>query len=121
MKPIVTKVELAKKFLVAEEYHQDYSEKNSIQYALYRKASGRDIFFKETWEKFSESTAEVLLQSDTTITAGSWKTFVKPSDGELKKILTPLQYFVTQKEGTETPYDNAYNGNKSEGIYRHSF
>jgi peptide-methionine (R)-S-oxide reductase len=35
---------------------------------------------------------------------------------ELKK-LTPLQYQVTQKEGTERAYDNAYWNNKEEGIY----
>jgi len=31
--------------------------------------------------------------------------------------LTPLQYRVTQKNGTETPFDNAYWNNKQEGIY----
>ena len=31
--------------------------------------------------------------------------------------LTPLQYEVTQKEGTETPFDNTYWNNKREGIY----
>jgi len=117
LKPIVTKVELAKKFFPAEEYHQDYSKKNPTRYALYRKASGRDSFFKETWEKFPENTVNVAPQSDIMVKVGSWKTFVKPSDGELKKILTPLQYSVTQKEGTETPYDNVYVDNKREGIY----
>jgi methionine-R-sulfoxide reductase len=43
--------------------------------------------------------------------------FEKPSDEELKKRLTPLQYQVTQAEGTEPPFRNEYNGNKAEGIY----
>lgn len=47
----------------------------------------------------------------------SMKDFVKPSDSELKKILTPLQYQVTQHEGTEPPFRNEYDGNKREGIY----
>ena len=43
--------------------------------------------------------------------------FVKPSDAELKKILTPLQYDVTQHDATERPRDNEYWDNKREGIY----
>jgi methionine-R-sulfoxide reductase len=35
----------------------------------------------------------------------------------LKKRLTPLQYDVTQHEGTEPPFQNEYNDNKREGIY----
>lgn len=45
------------------------------------------------------------------------KKFMKPSEEELKKRLTPLQYKVTQKEGTEPPFDNEYDNNKRPGIY----
>jgi len=45
------------------------------------------------------------------------KTFVKPSDSELKKKLSSIQYQVTQHEGTERPYDNEYWDNKHAGIY----
>jgi methionine-R-sulfoxide reductase len=41
----------------------------------------------------------------------------KPSDAELRARLTPLQYQVTQKSGTEPPFNNAYNGNHRAGIY----
>jgi peptide-methionine (R)-S-oxide reductase len=44
-------------------------------------------------------------------------TFKKPSDGELKNRLTPEQYTVTQKEGTEAPFHNAYWNNHEAGIY----
>ena len=43
--------------------------------------------------------------------------FVKPSDAELKKELTPLQYAVTQHAVTETPFNNTYWDNHEPGIY----
>ena len=43
--------------------------------------------------------------------------YVKPSKAELKKILTKLQYDVTQKDATERPFQNEYWNNKKEGIY----
>jgi peptide-methionine (R)-S-oxide reductase len=45
------------------------------------------------------------------------KSFDKPADAELRKKLTPLQYEVTQHEGTERPFSNEYWNNKREGIY----
>ena len=45
------------------------------------------------------------------------KAFVKPSDSDLKKKLTPLQYEVTQHEATETPFRNTYWDNHEPGIY----
>ena len=43
--------------------------------------------------------------------------YQKPSDAELKKSLTPLQYSVTQHEDTERAFDNEYWDEKREGIY----
>ncbi len=40
-----------------------------------------------------------------------------PSDEELRGRLTPLQYKVTRKNGTEPPFDNAYWNNHEPGIY----
>ena len=41
----------------------------------------------------------------------------KPNDAELKSRLTPLQYEVTQHEGTEPPFKNEYWNNHQDGIY----
>ena len=43
--------------------------------------------------------------------------YTRPSDEELRARLTPLQYDVTQKEGTERPFNNEYWDNKRDGIY----
>jgi peptide-methionine (R)-S-oxide reductase len=43
--------------------------------------------------------------------------FKKPNDEELRQKLTPEQYKVTQHEGTEAPFRNAYWDNHEAGIY----
>jgi len=43
--------------------------------------------------------------------------FNKPSDAELRQRLSPEQYQVTQHEGTEPPFRNAYWDNKKPGLY----
>jgi len=45
------------------------------------------------------------------------KNFKKPSREELKKMLTPMQYKVTQENGTEPAFKNEYWNNEKEGIY----
>jgi methionine-R-sulfoxide reductase len=45
------------------------------------------------------------------------KEYRRPSDEELRRKLTPEQYHVTQHEGTERPFQNAYWDNHEAGIY----
>lgn len=98
--PIVTEIRPFEVFYEAEEYHQDYYRKNVLRYNSYKRLSGRQGFIEETWKDVEEQPS-----------------YGKPSDEELRKTLTPLQYRVTQENGTEPPFENLYWDNKEEGIY----
>ncbi len=45
------------------------------------------------------------------------KEFKKPAESDLRKTLSPIQYEVTQHEGTERPFANEYWDSKQDGIY----
>ncbi|MDH3254161.1 MAG: peptide-methionine (R)-S-oxide reductase MsrB [Acidobacteriota bacterium] len=48
---------------------------------------------------------------------GSARVYKRPSDEELRQRLTPLQWKVTQEDGTERAFENEYWDNKEPGIY----
>ena len=56
-------------------------------------------------------------ENNMTTNAKMTKVYSKPSDAEIKGKLTPIQYDVTQHEGTERPFQNEFWDNKEEGIY----
>ncbi len=103
--PVVTEIKPYTTFYRAETYHQDFSKKNPARYRQYKLFSGRDAFIEKTWGHVSKGTK------------GSKRIYTKPPDSVLKKKLTPLQYQVTRKAGTEPAFDNPYWDNKQAGIY----
>ena len=108
-KPVLTELHPFTKFWTAEEYHQDYYKKNPLRYKFYRYNSGRDQFLDKTWGK-DRHMKIANIQKNT-------KSYSKPGEAELRNKLTPLQYRVTQQEGTEPPFNNAYWNEKRDGIY----
>ena len=108
-KPIVTELIKATQFYKAEDYHQDYYKKNPIRYKFYRYNCGRDQYLEKVWGK--ENAMHDPIAKDAS------DTFVKPSKEELKKRLTPMQFKVTQEEGTEPPFNNEYWDNHKPGIF----
>jgi peptide methionine sulfoxide reductase msrA/msrB len=105
-KPLVTEILPFNKFYEAEEYHQDYYKRHSLRYKYYRNGSGRDLFLKRVWGKEGKSAMPKEK-----------RVYTKPDDATLRKTLSAEQYEVTQKDGTEPAFQNAYWDNKKEGIY----
>ncbi|WP_275425433.1 peptide-methionine (S)-S-oxide reductase MsrA [Bacillus sp. CGMCC 1.16541] len=89
-KPIVTPILPVRSFYIAEEEHQNFYQKNAFRYKLYVRGSGRERFLQAHWQK------------DCTY---------------LKEQLTPIQYYVTQENGKEPPFENVYWNHTEEGIY----
>jgi peptide methionine sulfoxide reductase msrA/msrB len=108
---IVTPIKAAETFYKAEEYHQDYYSRNPIRYRYYRNASGRDQYLAKTWGD------DLKLDYAAYQPEGKPMTYTRPSDEQIRSKLTPLQYDVTQEDGTERPFANEYWDEKRAGIY----
>lgn len=93
-RPIVVEVEKIQNFYEAEEYHQDYLDKNPHGYC----------HIDPRLFEIARNARERKPQG-------------KPDDAELRRLLTPLQYAVTQHSATEPPFYNEYWDNHRKGIY----
>jgi peptide methionine sulfoxide reductase msrA/msrB len=108
--PIAVQISKAMPFYRAEDYHQDYTTKNPDNYMAYYTASGRMQFFAKVWgqsELVDPAAPPMALKA-------GWS---KPSKDQLRKTLTPMQFDVTQNDGTEPPFQNEYFNNEKAGIY----
>jgi len=108
--PIVTEIRPYDVFYLAEDYHQDYFKKQTERYQNYKKGSGREEILPEIWGATPTPDSEAESGPNET-------SYQVPSQSVLKNTLTDLQYTVTQKNGTEPAFNNAYWDNKEAGIY----
>ncbi len=130
-KPIAVEIVPFERFYDAEDYHQDYYKTNPIRYKLYTFNSGRYQYVESIWGEdikvdYSQykPMGDAMMDKDPMKGADAKKdaapmkgAYTRPSDDEIKKKLTPLQYDVTQHEGTEPAFRNTYWDNKRAGIY----
>ena len=108
-KPIITPIIKASTFYQAEEYHQDFFKKSYIRYKVYRAGSGRDEYINRLWGDDKEYKISKTDEFPKIVKIG-----VKSQSLDQ---LSKLEYYVTQKNGTEPPFRNKFWDNKRAGIY----
>ncbi len=115
-KPVVIEVAPLANYTPAEEYHQDYLEKNPGGYCHI----GQDLFEKAA--KATPDPSHFPPAEEPEDAAGSGGRvpdvgYRAPDDATLRERLTDLQYRVTQRDATEPPFKNEYWDTYEPGIY----
>lgn len=100
-KPLAVEIKPLVNFYPAEEYHQDYLDKNPYGYCH---IDPRLFEFARKTKTAQSSAVESSKYS-------------KPSDIELRSRLNAVQYAVTQENATEPPFKNEYFADNRPGIY----
>lgn len=94
--PIATEVLPLSNFYMAEDYHQDYLDKNPGGYC-HIDLNDADEFIRESGLDMADVASLIKVED-----------YPVPSDAKLKEMLTDIQYRVTQMGDTERPYTNEY-------------
>lgn len=104
--PVVTEILPLNQFYLAEDYHQDYLDKNPGGYC-HINLNAADEFIGEEGLGMSDDLSVLIRPED----------YPVPDDQVLKEKLTDIQYQVTQNNDTERPYTNEYAATFDKGIY----
>ena len=103
-KPIAIEVLPLQQFFIAEEYHQDYLDKNPGGYCHIDLSLADKPLSDKAISKSNEPEIDASK-------------YPRPSNDELKKKLTDKQYQVAINSDTERPFANEYWNNFEKGIY----
>ena len=135
---VVVPVEAFKNFFPAEDYHQKYCKLNPDRYQRYKTGSGRAGFIARSWGEEEAPVIPPTPENDGAVNtapearragqAGKAENagdedpreacdLTNLSDAELRARLSPEQYEITRRNGTERPFANAFWDNKREGLY----
>jgi peptide methionine sulfoxide reductase msrA/msrB len=123
-------VEAFTNFFPAEEYHQKYCKLNPDRYKRYKVGSGRAGFIESAWGHDPLKPVPPTPKTDGVEDGGAPAASVDSpedrraacdlsalSDSELRARLSPEQYEIARKNGTERPFANAFWDNHREGLY----
>lgn len=103
--PVVTEISPFEEFYSAEAYHQEYYERNGRQQYCY-------VYIRPKLEKFKKLFEEKLKKEAQPLEK------IRKSAADWKSQLTPEQYLVTRKQGTEPAFSGKYWNHKGEGEYK---
>jgi len=106
---VATAIEPLENFFPAEEWHQDFYQKNPTRYKNYSLLSGRESHIAH-----HRGQSKINKDADKT---KNLKAFIKPDQETLRSWLSEQQFKVTQKNGTEPAFRNEYWDNKKEGMW----
>jgi len=117
--PIVTEIRPLEQYFLAEDYHQDYLEKNPGGYCHVSFATLPDATVEPIITPAPSSPAPA---SPATARSGvapliDPSRYTLPNDSDLKHILTPLAYAVVRENATEHPFSGAYWREERTGLY----
>jgi peptide methionine sulfoxide reductase msrA/msrB len=111
---IVTQVSALASFYPAESYHQDYATLNPKQPYIVVNDAPKVARLKKEFPALYREKPVLVSEAEKMSAAHAYS---RPSDSDIRKKLTPLQFEVTQHDATERPFQNEYWNNHDAGIY----